>query len=231
MSLVISIKAADGIILAGDTRGTTGDPRGLTAISDIYKKIGRLSNCCGIGVAGSTELGAALLDNMESKVAGKGLLYIDEMLEYIRVEFKTKFNEWFSNVPLNERPPILFLLCGYRSKDQSLEPMIFSLQSQLDFAPMLHTAGRAMIGVPQYAVYLWNRYYDPKMSKSDAAALVEYLIFETATQDPKVGGPINIAEITSDNGYRELSEKEVDNIRKANDSQSLKLRGFFFAGR
>ena len=88
-----------------------------------------------------------------------------------------------------------------------------------------------MIGVPQYAVYLWNRYYDPKMSKSDAAALVEYLIFETATQDPKVGGPINIAEITSDNGYRELSEKEVDNIRKANDSQSLKLRGFFFAGR
>jgi 20S proteasome alpha/beta subunit len=69
MSLVIAIKAADAIILAGDTRGTTGDPRGLTAISDIYKKIGKLSNYCGVGFAGSSELGVALLDKDASALS------------------------------------------------------------------------------------------------------------------------------------------------------------------
>ena len=33
-----------------------------------------------------------------------------------------------------------------------------------------------MIGVPQYAVYLSHRYYDPSISVKNAAALAEYLI-------------------------------------------------------
>ena len=47
-----------------------------------------------------------------------------------------------------------------------------------------------MVGVPQYAIYLSHRYYDPNISSDKAAALAEYLISETASQDPKVGGPI-----------------------------------------
>jgi hypothetical protein len=46
-----------------------------------------------------------------------------------------------------------------------------------------------MIGVPQYAIYL------PNISSDKAAALAEYLISETASQDPKVGGPIKIAKV------------------------------------
>jgi hypothetical protein len=52
-----------------------------------------------------------------------------------------------------------------------------------------------MIGVPQYAIYLSHRYYDPNISSDKAAALAEYLISETASQDPKVGGPIKIAKV------------------------------------
>jgi len=39
MTLIASIKAQDGIVLASDSRGTIGDPRGLTAIDDVHKKI------------------------------------------------------------------------------------------------------------------------------------------------------------------------------------------------
>lgn len=232
MSLVIAAKAANALILAGDSRGTTGDPRGLTAISDIYKKIHKLSKYCAIGIAGSSELGEALVDGLARETDKDGSEYVDDVLKFTRNHFRATFNDWFTNIPLPDRPPVLFIVCGYRLHDEdgNVEPIIFSLQSQLDFAPMLHTAGRAMIGVPQYAVYLWNRYYDPQMNKSDAAALTEFLIYETATQDKKVGGPIRIAEITPEDGYRELTERQVQSIRKANESQSLKLQDFFFRG-
>jgi 20S proteasome alpha/beta subunit len=66
MSLVIAMKAADGIVMAADTRGTIGDPRGLTAINDNYQKIFSLGHC-GIGFAGTSEMGNALLDELRKK--------------------------------------------------------------------------------------------------------------------------------------------------------------------
>ena len=66
MSLVIAMKAVDGIVMAADTRGTVGDPRGLTAIDDNYQKIFPLGQC-GIGFAGAAEMGNTLLDELHKK--------------------------------------------------------------------------------------------------------------------------------------------------------------------
>ena len=55
MSLVIAMKAVDGIVMAADTRGTVGDPRALTAIDDNYQKIFPLGQC-GIGFTGAAEM-------------------------------------------------------------------------------------------------------------------------------------------------------------------------------
>ena len=127
MSLVISIKAVDGILLAADTRGTTGDPRGLTAISDIYKKIFRASDYCGIGAAGSSELASSLLDNIEEKIAYDDHVYVDDVLNFVRNEIRTTYNQWFENIPISDRQVVVFILVGYR-KNQSdqLEPMIYT---------------------------------------------------------------------------------------------------------
>ena len=58
--------------------------------------------------------------------------------------------------------------------------------------------------------------------------LAAYLIQETATQDPKVGGPIRMIEITLENGIKQLPEDEIDVIIKGNDEQNANLRNFFF---
>lgn len=72
--------------------------------------------------------------------------------------------------------------------------------------------------------------YNPQMAVVHLRALAAYLISETATQDPKVGGPIRIAEITPEKGYQELDESIVNEIIKKNEEQNLKLRKFFFEG-
>jgi 20S proteasome alpha/beta subunit len=59
MTLTVAIKATDAIILAADSRGTIGDPRGLTTINDAQQKLFQLGSC-GLTFAGSAEMGTTL---------------------------------------------------------------------------------------------------------------------------------------------------------------------------
>jgi 20S proteasome alpha/beta subunit len=229
MSLVVALEARDGLVLAGDTRGTVGDPRGLTAIRDAHRKIFPLGSHCAVGAVGSAELASSLLDRMNERLAATGHTYIDDVLAFVRSEFRKAFNDWFQQFPVDKRPPVIFSVVGYRKDPtEKLTPLIYLLQSPTDFAPMLCDYGTCLIGVPQYATYLTHRYYDRMMTKENAASLAAYLITETASQDPKVGGRIHIGEITPVAGYRELGEKEIKALVDRNEKQSQQLKKFFF---
>ena len=131
--------------------------------------------------------------------------------------------------PYLQRPGLVMILAGYRTiDDKPAQPMLYSLISQLGFVPSLSNYGFAIIGVPQYAIYLLNRLYSKDMSLRSAVELAAYCISETATQDGKVGGTIQIAEITPKNGFKGYTKEEVENITEENKKQSQSLRGLFF---
>ncbi len=229
MSLVICMKAEETIIMAADSRGTVGDPRGLTAINDAYIKIFPLGRF-GIGLVGASEMGNTLLDELNKKGVGN-ISDFDQVVSKTVSESAQCFNQWFGSIPPAQRPSLLITVAGHRiNVGTNPEPMIYMLFSQTNFAPQLFGHMPCMSGVPQYAVYLAHRYYDPGISVEKAKALAEYLIAETASQDPKVGGPIRIAEITVDTGYRELTKDEVGEIHAANEIVNQRLRQFFLEG-
>lgn len=230
MSLIVCLKAKDGIVLAADSRGTIGDPRGLTAITDTEIKIFQFGKC-GLGIAGASEMGATLLDELKKKNIDK-MESIDKGIKRVAETSATLFSAWFKDIPPEKRIGVLLTLAGYRyHKDKSnTEAMVYLLNSQQNFAPQLFGRTPCMSGVPQYAVYLVHRYYDPSISINKAKALAEYLINETASQDPKVGGPIRIATIDPVSGYKELPENEVKNITEDNAQLNLELRQFFMEG-
>lgn len=231
MTLIVTLQGIDGLVLAGDSRGTIGDPRGLTAINDSFTKLFRLSKYCGIGISGASELGATIIDTLNKQIGNGKLEYTDDILKETRSLIRSNFDDWFNKFPVNERPAMNISVVGYtRNQDDSLIPRTFLLSSQLDFAPQLFPNGNCLHGVPQYAVYLMHRLYDSQMTVDSLSRLAAYLIAETATQDPKVGGPIRIAKITQNEGYLELDTKEVEEITKLNSEQNDKLKQFFFGG-
>jgi len=59
---LVCFQGKDGLVLAADSRGTIGDPRGLTAIRDTHIKIFQLSKYVGIISYGSAELAAQLIE-------------------------------------------------------------------------------------------------------------------------------------------------------------------------
>ena len=154
----------------------------------------------------------------------------DEILNKTRELVRNLYDDWFQKFTPQTRPALLITLVGYTKIQQLMMPRTYLLISQSDFAPHLFNNGNCLSGVPQYAVYLMHRLYDPKMNVANLTRLAAYLISETATQDPKVGGPIRIATITKQSGYVELEPAEVSKITAKNEEQSEKLKKFFFTG-
>lgn len=59
MTLIVALKGADGLVLAGDSRGTYGDPRGVTAQNDSMIKLYQLTRYAGVLTAGNAGLGTS----------------------------------------------------------------------------------------------------------------------------------------------------------------------------
>ena len=234
MTLIAALEGQDGLVLASDSRGTVGDPRQLTAINDTHKKIFKLSDYCGIATSGAAELNNRLIDNFISHLEGKEIINIDVIVnEFIKFA-KKEYQAWFGSRPFisqgppitDQRPGMIFIVAGYNRDIK--QKRIYLLNSALNFAPQLCTSGHMLAGVPQYATYLIHRLYNPQMKLNNIKSLAAYLIRETATQDPKVGGPIKIAQITVETGYEELESKVIQDFVRKNDEQNAKLREFFF---
>ena len=231
MTLIVALKGKDGLVIAADSRGTIGDPRGLTAINDDQIKLFQLSQFCGIGVSGASEFAANVIDTLKQERKNSATQYADDIMQETRQLVRRLYNDWFKKFKVNQRPAMTLTIVGYQKQGASMTPRTYFLASSSDFAPHLFPTGNCLSGIPQYAVYLMHRFYDPAMKVGHLARLATYLISETATQDPKVGGRIRVAKITKSQGYAELSEKEVETINKKNDQQSNKLKQSFFLGK
>ncbi|MDW8005073.1 MAG: hypothetical protein RMI04_09710, partial [Thermofilaceae archaeon] len=68
MTLVVCFRGTDGLVLAADSRGTIGDPRGLTAVTDSMIKIFKLSEYVGTLAYGQAELAAQLIEEVRKEI-------------------------------------------------------------------------------------------------------------------------------------------------------------------
>lgn len=229
MTLIVSLRGKNGLVLSADSRGTIGDPRSLTAINDDQIKLFRLSKYCGVGISGSSEFAAKVLDELKNEINDSDLA--DAVLKTTREVARRLYDDWFEKFPLEKRPSMTLTVVGYDKNGDDFVPRTYLLVSHSDFAPHLFPTGNCLAGVPQYAVYLLHRLYDPQMDVADLSRLAAYLISETATQDPKVGGPIRIATITESDGFRQLDANEVREIMRKNNEQTEQMKQSFFGSK
>src|SRR5919106_3460601 len=122
MTLIVALEGQDGLILAADSRGTIGDPRGLTAINDLQQKLFPLSSHCGITISGTSELASYLILKLQQVMQQKTLTNVDDIARETVNVVKTEYFQWFGNRPwaspqpiMDQRPSLLFLLAGYNT--------------------------------------------------------------------------------------------------------------------
>jgi len=235
MTLTVCLQGKDGLVLASDSRGTFGDPRGVTAQNDTIKKIYLIRNI-GILSAGSQQ-GNMIIEEVASITESENIKDVTKVMEKVREVGRRKFNEWFPTFPFLPtpgqnaafmRPTLQLTVAGYDVEKKI--PRMYSMVSNFDFSPNLHDFGFALGGVAQYALYLLNRLFSVDMDIESLKQLVAYVVTETATQDGKVGGPVQMAVIPPKGDAYMINNEEVTSIVIKNEERSKGLKGLFRRG-
>jgi len=104
MTLLVSLRDTDGLVLAADSRGTFGDPRGVTAQNDAQQKAHILSPHVAVLAAGSGELGALVIKSATETVAAGGADGVTPVMNILRNTVRQNYNEWFQTVPAMAPP-------------------------------------------------------------------------------------------------------------------------------
>jgi 20S proteasome alpha/beta subunit len=71
VTLLVALKADNGLVLAADSRGTFGDPRGVTAQNDSQEKARVLAPHVAVLMAGAGELGTHVVKRATDMLTGK----------------------------------------------------------------------------------------------------------------------------------------------------------------
>lgn len=204
MTLIVGLIAKDGIVLASDSRMTSA----ITS-NDKVKKIIKLNEKNALGISGDGTLGIHLLDVItENLVLEHGIV---ELVEKFCELAKKKFEDYFTHLKPQERSPLTFLIAGYTKNN---EPRLYELKSDDNFVPRPSSTGFNCIGVPYFADYLLNRFYESEISMKQAHVLAAFCIMETESQSHGVGGDIKIASFSTTKVYSELSPEEVAKIKE-----------------
>lgn len=238
LTLVVCLKGKDGMVLASDSRGTFGNPLRTTAQNDTMQKLYGVSKYVGVLFAGQGELGANIINEIQKEIVEKKKEGVTPVMKLIRDILIKRFNEWFKGFQITRvqgstapvRPTLIVIVGGYDlSKDgKPAIQRVYSLNCHNNFAPMLHDYGFALEGVPQYALYLLNRLYTPNSSVKNLLPLAAYVITETASQDGKVGGPVQLVKILPKEDCMTLNSEEINKIIESNNDRSKNLRVSFF---
>lgn len=241
MTLLVALRGRDGLVLAADSRGTFGDPRGVTAQNDTQQKLYVFGNYAGVLTAGSGELGAQLMREVQVAIQQRQAVGVTPVMEVIRDTAIQRYNDWFPGwaiqpmpgMTVPTRPDLVLIVAGYDldADGQPTEQRIYTLISGLAFAPMLHNYGYALQGVAQYALYILNRLYEPDRAADQLERLAAYVITETASQDGKVGGPVQMATIREATGAAVIDNARTAAILNRNTQLLAGLRGFFYRRR
>jgi 20S proteasome alpha/beta subunit len=237
MTLLVSLSGHDGLVVATDSRGTFGDPRMTTAQNDSQKKLYVTTKYTAVLTAGAGEIAAGLMTDTPAVLGG--IEGVAPVMQALRNHIRTQYAAWFQgfaiqplpNLQLPVRPDIALIIAGYDLGPDGKPTVqkMYQLVSAFDFAPSLHNYGFALAGVAQYGLYLLNRLYRPNSTVNQLKALAAYVITETAGQDGKVGGRVQMATITAAQGCVELKPEEVNEIVNNNDNRSKALQDSFYA--
>ncbi len=226
------------MVLAADSRGIFEGEWEVNIQHDRERKVRILAPHAAALFGGSAELGQQIIHEVEKVMHDLGAIDgATAVMNIFRDTARTCFEDWFPNLPATStpdapnRPELAFVLAGYDLDEvgRFTHARIYQLQSRFDFAPMQQDCGFATLGVLPYAMYLLNRLYDPGRTLDETTALAVFCVTETAREDGRVGGPVNVVTITPA-GASELPRGDIEEVVRLNARRGQLLRDAFYDG-
>jgi 20S proteasome alpha/beta subunit len=225
VTLALALRAADGLVLATDSRVTGGQQRSAD-VSQKFLQVNRDLGVMTYGLAIPGSRGLLKLVNDVNPPHARRLAYFTEISELAGRVFREEFEKWVQELPEEQRPEITsaqsvgFILGGYDSNETS-QFRILHWSS-----PAFEPEERSDILAAQWHVSgLISRFlYYPEMSVAQLKKLAVFCLIETSAVESTVGGPIQMATITLAEGFKRIYEQEIQQMLLDNQPRHARFR-------
>ncbi len=227
MSLAIALAAADGLVLAADSRVTEGYTLDGPRTRDDSVKIVQLSDAWGALTYGIADIGHAGLTALREEVTRIGVRArsLPSILDKSREILERTSAEWGTKNPVVGRRDrdVGFILGGYDGETDTFRT--FSLQSP-GFIPKSPPGGCLVAGQWHIAKYFLARLYSKELDVRALMRLAVLLLKVTMAVDPQVGGSIRLATVTRGPAFRWVAEHEVEILNRKYQAFDALLREY-----
>lgn len=230
MSLTILLRAADGIVMAADSRVTEGYTLQGPKTKDDSVKFIQLNRDTGVMTHGLYDIGIkginALRDESEANNGQK--LSWAELTGSAENIFKDVNNEWSSkNTEVQRRNKDTgFILGGLDRQEESFK--VYSFESP-EFAPKSITSSYFIAGQWHIARFLISKFHNKKTNIDTLKKIAAVLLLSTADVDKTVGGPVRLASITESRGFQWVNDDEMEKILDFNETFRKYFQGILQA--
>lgn len=224
MTLALALRAADGLVLATDSR-VTGGPQRSADVSQKFLQVNRDLGVMTYGLAAPGYRGMNRLVNEANPPNQRRLAYFSEISALAENVFRQEYNDWLGALAPPERAAVQpmavgFILGGYDSNETSQFRVLhwgsptFEMEERPDvMAAQWHISG-----------FLSKLFYYPEISVAQLKRFVALCLTETSSVEPTVGGPIQMATVTLSEGFKRIYEQEIHQLLLKNQNCHSSLR-------
>jgi 20S proteasome alpha/beta subunit len=218
MTLALAIRAADGLVLATDSRVTGGEQRSAD-VSQKFLQVNRDLGVMTYGLAVPGYRGMTRLVNEANPPNQRRLAYFSEISTLAENIFREEYQRWVAELPEEERGRIQpsavgFILGGYDSNETSQFRVLHW------GSPEFQREERADVLAAQWHVsgFLSKLLYYNEISVAQLKRLAVLCLTETSAVESTVGGPIQMATVTLAEGFKRIYEQEIHQLLLKNQN-------------
>lgn len=215
MTLIITAKGKDSLVIGADSRAVVTDHAGTRFINDNAEKMIQLNKYCCVLMAGDSEVGVFLIEKFKKNVKEKeDVISINEKLrKFCREEFRPYID--FVHPLSRDYPQVSFILSGLEKINRiPKKPRIFILKSWNYFFPG-EEKDYMIFGKDVISRYLFTKFYKKnKHSVEELTKLIVQCLYDTEKIDGEAGGDMHMATINKYGFSETATEEYIEEIKQ-----------------
>lgn len=229
MSLALAIRGADGLVLASDSRVSSPEGR-----EDTSEKFVQVNRDTGVMTYGAAVPGFNGISSLARQVRADQEHYstFDAIADLAQTTFQQAYQEFIDGVELPEgveldqvrsQLAVGFVLGGYDHVKNNFQVVRYNSGEGLQRTEVRQ---KRTFAAAQWhiAEFLFNHVYYPEMAVEQLVDFAVMILLETQTTEDSVGGPIQLAMVTLEQGYQRLHEQDIRPIIRRNQPRIARLR-------
>jgi 20S proteasome alpha/beta subunit len=224
MTLAIALRARDGLVMAADSRMTITQP-GQPVPIDFSDKFLQVNRDVGIMTYGLAVPGFAGMDRLVQEASGRRVDFATypQIVNEAQAIFQEAWQNFIQTNPIGNGQGVGFIIGGYDMVERN-QFRVHSFHSNANFQPTEMIQAAFLAAQWHISQYLADLLYSEQMVVRTVSEVAVMMLTATMEASLGVGGPIQLATVTTSAGFHRVHEEAINDILRRNEVRFARLQ-------